>query len=361
MQIEHERQQFRKVLDAARTRVKQLEDQLEEQARRPVPAPAKLPLPELNDALSFIVAMADCEDSARDREWIRSNWQRHEPLGLQLPSILATKLAVEALWSAAWQERADLEAKIIKLLEKCEMLQDQNQLGLEQNALLAQLERQKAECARLEAELSKALEQLARKRQHSDVPTIPLKGELYKKGNNSSNWRPRYLDLREKELLLFDKKPTTDNSRPKKLFRVAQMSRILKSVKQPYAFKIVFKESANESNIHLDALNLETLQRWMFSLTWCIARAKGEAIPSSPRSAVVQAELDPGSPKSSPSQGVDVDAVMRALGQCDERDIDDVEQCIEAMSAWVRAQRSMNGDPAHSSTQIKQGEIDFDF
>lgn len=138
------------------------------------------------------------------------------------------------------------------------------------------------------------------------------------------------------------------------------MHRVVKSAKQPYAFKIIFIDSSEESNVTLDALNLETLQRWMFSLTWCVARAKGKSPPSSPRSSVTQAELDPMSPKSSPPiQVLNVRGVQRALAQCDRSDIPDIEACVEAMTSWLQVQRGTSRS-ARSQDREEQ-DLDLDF
>lgn len=91
--------------------------------------------------------------------------------------------------------------------------------------------------------------------------------------------------------------------------------------------------------------------RWMFGLSWCLARSRGDPVPSSPRcslvyfeitcstmyvsyrSAVNRAPVEPASPRgAAPKTGVDVTAVVQLLAHCTDDDVHDVEQCVEAMT-----------------------------
>eukprot|EP00658_Telonema_sp_P-2_P033871 TRINITY_DN24776_c0_g1_i3.p1 TRINITY_DN24776_c0_g1~~TRINITY_DN24776_c0_g1_i3.p1 ORF type:complete len:473 (+),score=95.77 TRINITY_DN24776_c0_g1_i3:135-1553(+) len=355
MQLEHERTQFRKVLDAARVRVKQLEDALAEHDRQP-----RANVDEVNEALGFIVSLADCEDTAQDKEWIEREWRRHADVGLEVPAIATAKMAVEQLWRSCWDERNDLQDKIMRLIESCERLKA-DQRPEEWTRLVAQLNQTSQDLELTRQRLAVAEQEL--KRRPPDVvrdPELPLVGTLYKKGNHSSNWRPRHLHLTVNHLDLFDTAPK-EPTHPKRRFKISQMERVVKSRKQPYAFKIVFSESAHEDNLSFDALNLETLQKWIYSLTWVMARLRGDVGPSSPRSAVTDTPVEPDSPRKFPTPlsnpvdppsnpvdprplGVDVLAIQNLLAECTEAHVPDVEAAIQAMSEWLDSMCHVDDD-----------------
>eukprot|EP00656_Telonema_subtile_P035623 TRINITY_DN39595_c0_g1_i2.p1 TRINITY_DN39595_c0_g1~~TRINITY_DN39595_c0_g1_i2.p1 ORF type:complete len:360 (+),score=107.73 TRINITY_DN39595_c0_g1_i2:268-1347(+) len=341
--------------------------------------------------MSFIVKMADCEDTAQDQEWLEQNWAVHMSVACEYPALLAVKLAVESLWAACWEERADLEGKILKLLEACEELKANQNLPPEWNHMLAALESATEELQHTKRELAHCQQQLAdcqdqlasgapdhgqlaackdqlaecrarlaaseaehRVRGGMQEPVLPMGGDLYKKGNNTNTWRPRHLRLTATHIELFDATPTRSQQPPKRRFKMSEVHRVLKSARQPYAFKLSFNAGSELASCTFDALNHESLQRWVFCISWCVAQVRGEVGPSSPRSAVRQASLEPASPLSAPR--LQLPAVLAALEHCGEGDASEVQACMEAMAEWLELTQleGHNRRPRESSEHRRQ-------